>query len=209
MVREGGSDRVVWQVRMCYYKKQQDMYACKCGCLWYIVFACMKRAALFFSPTFARARPYMTEHSWKAWRRGKKRFTYMKNFHLHIHTIKTRTQRRVVWMEGKRERHESISHSINTWMYMLFLCSRYYFVFGISVCAPVFFPRHIFREGEKAAAAATKSKENKTIKEIYRASFLFFTCLAARRMRMWKNTCVYCLLAVYCFFPFRIAGALF
>jgi hypothetical protein len=70
-----------------------------------------------------------------------------------------------------------------------------------------------FFRREKAAAAA-KKKENKTHENNKRnisRAFAIFSFLAARQMRMWKNICVYiaCLLAVYCFFHFGFAGAMF
>lgn len=83
-------------------------------------------------------------------------------------------------------------------MFMLLFCI-------IAVCALLF-------RREKAAAAA-KKKENKTHennkRNISRAFAIFFISCRPTNANVEKYMCVYCLLAVYCFFHFGFAGAMF
>lgn len=166
-----------------------------------------KTRSPFSSPTLARA-----HHIWAKWKRGGMWFSYMK--HIRTHTDEQREH------VNERERHKSISHfpphSIDVWMCMLlFLCSCCYFV--LLLCVPRFsffflsaFFRHTLASGESSSSSSQKKiKHTKIIKEIYRARFAIFSFLAARQTRMWNNICVYtCLLAVYCFFPFRFRRCL-
>ena len=201
--RARGNDRVVWQVRMCLLQ-QQDMFAWMCECSWYIHIH--KNAQPFFISLTRPRTTYMSENE-----EEKKRWNVIFIYEsflppTHTHDVGKLTQRdQHEWTKEKETQiHKSFPpHSINVWMYMLlFLCSCCYFV--LLLCVLCFLEERKQQQQQKRK----KIKHTKIIKEIYRARLLFFSFLAARQMRMWKNICVYIACLLYIAFSISVLPVL-
>lgn len=209
----GGSDRVVWQVRMCLLHKAASSRSRMCTRVSARIFVIYSHTwnAQPFLPSFTRPRTtYMTERSKvKEEKRWNVIFIYETFPPTHTTELTQRTDGERVHAD-ERERHKSISHfpphSINIWMYMLLFYVHAVILYYCCVCPA--FPTHTRAQRKQQQQRKVKkikhTKNNKrNISRAFCYFFSFFISCRPTNANVEKYMCVYRLLAVYCFFPFR------